>query len=81
MSHRIFMSRPTLRSPEQESPIRVLRMPEVLSMTGICKSSIYQQIASGEFPRPISLGARSVGWLSPEIEKWIQKKIDAREQG
>ena len=75
MSHRI------LRSPEQEPPIRVLRMPEVLSMTGICKSSIYQQIANGAFPKQLNLGPRSVGWNSKEIEEWIQKKIDAREQG
>jgi len=30
-----------------------------------------------EFPRPISLGGRSVGWLEEEINEWLEKKIEA----
>jgi prophage regulatory protein len=34
-------------------------------------------IASGEFPRPYSLGARAVAWLESEIDDWIDSRIEA----
>lgn len=56
---------------------RFLTLPEVLARTGLCKSTIYQQIRNGEFPSHIPLGARRVGWLSSEINRWIADRIAA----
>jgi prophage regulatory protein len=44
---------------------RILRLPEVKSRVGLCRASIYNHMAQGSFPKPISLGLRAVGWLEP----------------
>ena len=56
----------------------VLRLPEVKRRTGLSRSSIYNRIANGEFPRGFSLGGRARGWLELEIEKWIAARADSR---
>lgn len=53
----------------------ILRLPAVKARTGLSRSSIYLRVADGSFPRPISLGARAVGWVESEIEGWIARKI------
>lgn len=55
----------------------VLRLPAVKASTGLSRSSIYLRIAQGTFPKPMSLGARAVGWLEAEIQDWLQRRIDA----
>jgi prophage regulatory protein len=59
----------------------ILRRKQVVDRTGICLSSIYNFIAAGTFPKPISLGSRSVGWLENEIDEWILSRIEKRNQG
>jgi prophage regulatory protein len=41
----------------------------------LSRSSIYAKAARGEFPRPVSLGARAVGWLSSDVEGWIADRV------
>ncbi|MFK7825132.1 MAG: helix-turn-helix transcriptional regulator [Oligoflexales bacterium] len=55
--------------------LKFLRLPEVRSRTGLGRSTIYQLIEKGEFPKQIQLSWRSVGWLEHEIEEWIECKI------
>jgi prophage regulatory protein len=55
--------------------IVILRLPAVKARTGISRSTIYQHVADGSFPRPVSLGARAVGWVESDIEGWISRKI------
>jgi prophage regulatory protein len=52
----------------------VLRLPQVKQKIGKSRSAIYHDISQGTFPKPIRLGARSVGWLESEVEAWIQSK-------
>jgi prophage regulatory protein len=53
----------------------ILRLPTVIQQTGKSRTSIYAEIKLGLFPKPVKLGARSVGWLSAEIDEWIQKCV------
>ena len=53
----------------------ILRLPAVKSRTGLSRSTIYLRISKGEFPPPISLGGRAVGWLEDDIESWFQDRI------
>ena len=55
----------------------IWRLPVVMAHTGLGRSSIYDKISKGEFPEPIHLGPRAVGWLSDEVFDWIQARIDA----
>ena len=56
---------------------RILRLPEVMTRTGLSRSTIYLRISQGNFPRPVSLGARAVGWIEVEIQEWLQRQIEA----
>ena len=56
----------------------MLRLPQVINATGLQRSSLYAKIAEGEFPTPIKLSKRSVGWSSSEIDAWKQKRITQR---
>ncbi len=56
---------------------RFLRLPAVKHAVGYARTAIYQKIKSGEFPKPYSLGARAVGWLSDDIDAWIESRITA----
>ncbi len=53
----------------------ILRLPEVIKRTGIPRSSIYSAIKEGQFPAPIQLGARRIGFLESEIEAWLEECI------
>ena len=60
-----------------ESYICFLRLPEVKHRTGLSRSSIYAKIPSGDFPPPVSLGGRAVGWLENEVSDWMAERIRA----
>lgn len=53
----------------------ILRLPTVMARCGLSRSSIYLRIQRGEFPKPISLGVRAVGWDSEAIDQWISERI------
>ena len=53
----------------------ILRRKQVESRTGLSRSTIYLRIKEGSFPKPISLGARAVGWLESEVEEWLDNRI------
>jgi prophage regulatory protein len=50
----------------------IVRLPELIKRIGLSRSSIYARInADPTFPRPLSLGGRSVGWVSGEVDAWL----------
>lgn len=52
----------------------LLPMPEVVSATGISRSSIYAGIKAGTFPRPVKVGAHASRWPSSRIAAWIEER-------
>jgi prophage regulatory protein len=46
----------------------ILRLRAVREITGLSRSGIYAKIAAGEFPQPVNLGARAVGWPEHEVQ-------------
>ena len=45
----------------------ILRLPSVKSESGLSRSTIYLRISQGLWTKPVSLGARAVGWPSGEV--------------
>ncbi|HAU1490448.1 TPA: AlpA family phage regulatory protein [Legionella pneumophila] len=45
----------------------ILRLPAVKICSGLSRSTIYLRITQGLWTKPISLGARAVGWPANEI--------------
>jgi prophage regulatory protein len=55
---------------------RILRRPEVLELTGWSKSTLYNRINSQQFVKSISLGQRSIGFISYEVDAVLQAMIE-----
>jgi len=49
-----------------------LRMPSLLRITGLGRSTIYRMVATNSFPRPVKIGHRAVAWRRSEVETWIE---------
>ncbi|KJG09534.1 AlpA family transcriptional regulator [Photobacterium kishitanii] len=58
--------------------MRFIRLKEVMHVTGLGRSSIYNYMAEGRFPKTVLLGGRAVAWVESEITDWIQDKIVQR---
>lgn len=54
---------------------KILRLYHLIDITGLSRSTIYLRISKGEFPAPISLGGRAVGWLEEDVNDWVEQKI------
>jgi len=64
-----------MKVEEQQKPKRIIKMTEVVNKTALCKTTIYNLIAKGEFPKQIPLGERSVGWLESSVDEWIDGRV------
>jgi prophage regulatory protein len=79
MSAEMLQRQPHRVSKDDPSRLRrILRLPEVLTVTGKKRSAIYESVANGTFPAPVPLGPRAVGWLENELIDWQQEQIAAR---
>ncbi len=56
--------------------MRILRLKEVIHMTGLSKSTIYDRMPTGQFPKCFPLGGRIVGWSELDVNDWIKEKIE-----
>ncbi|MCX2813767.1 MULTISPECIES: AlpA family transcriptional regulator [unclassified Pseudomonas] len=59
--------------------MKVIRLQQVMEMTGLGRSTIYKYVSENWFPKPISLGGRSVGWLESEVAEWILERVSERD--
>jgi prophage regulatory protein len=48
---------------------RILRMREVISATGLSRSTIWRRVRAGKFPPPIELSDNAIGWPESAIQK------------
>lgn len=61
----------------------VLRISEVSELTGISVSMLYEKMNRKSryydptFPKKVSFGARTVGYLQTDIDAWIQQRVSA----
>ncbi len=53
---------------------KLLRRPEVESVTGLSRSTIYHWMGKDEFPQPVRLGTRLVAWRSTDIQRWLETR-------
>lgn len=53
---------------------KILRIKQVVDLTGLPKSTIYTYLARGEFPGQVRLGPRTVGWRESDILQWIDQR-------
>ena len=53
---------------------RILRCKDVMSLTGLSRSTIYAMMLEGTFPPSIKLSKRAVGWREAAIREWLDAK-------
>lgn len=53
---------------------RILRIDELVTTTGVSRSSLYAWMQSGHFPRPVKMGLRAVGWRASVVEAWLESR-------
>ena len=64
--------------PKQVDPPRFIRLPQVVEMTGMGKTFIYDHMNDGTFPKQIQLGGKSVVWNEQEVIKWMEDRMANR---
>ncbi|WP_417604924.1 helix-turn-helix transcriptional regulator [Primorskyibacter flagellatus] len=57
----------------------LLRRPAVESRTGLSRSTIYDWMNKGMFPKPVKLGTRLVAWRENDIETWMNAQGEVEE--
>lgn len=60
---------------------RFITVEEVIDRVCISRTYLYRLINNGKFPKQIPLGPYKVAFLESEVEKWIEDRLSAREQG
>jgi prophage regulatory protein len=63
----------------QVQPVKILRIAQVRERTGLATSSIYKLISTGDFPKPVPLSERTVGWPEHEADRFITSRIAQRD--
>jgi prophage regulatory protein len=66
-----------LGATEPASPL--LRLPAVMRLTGLGRSTIYRLVAEQRFPGPVRLAARAVAWRRSDLELWSESRPAATE--
>ena len=61
-------------------PVRIIKIDEVLDRVALSKSTIERGMNNGTFPKSIKLSVRSIGWLEPEIDQWIEDRVKGIER-
>jgi predicted DNA-binding transcriptional regulator AlpA len=59
--------------PESLTKDVLLRLPQVLSIIPIPKSSWWRGVKEGRYPRGIKLGERTTAWRASEIDALIER--------
>lgn len=50
-----------------------LRLPDILKLIPVCKSTWWNGVKSGRYPKPVKLGARATAWRAEDIRALIEK--------
>jgi prophage regulatory protein len=53
---------------------KVLRLDAVAAMVGLARSTIRAKAKTGEFPAPVRLGKRAVGWPEATVVRWLRAR-------
>ena len=67
----------SLQPPILAAPM-FLRMPAVVRLTGLGRSTIYRLMAESKFPRSVRLADRAVAWRQSDVDRWSEGRPSAQ---
>ena len=53
---------------------RILRIDEVLKLTGLSTSTLWREVEAGRFPSPVPIAKRAKGWVASDLRDWLAKR-------
>lgn len=56
----------------------LLRLPEVIRLSGYSRSMLYALISQGLYPKPVKISERAVAWPSEEVEQMVLAVVAQR---
>jgi prophage regulatory protein len=68
---------PSHNDGHRTQPIRFIRLKEVIKISGLGETKIYELQAQGRFPMRVQITAHSVGWIEEEVQAWLTARINA----
>lgn len=51
-----------------------LRRPAVEEITGLSRTTIYEMMKRGQFPRPVKITGKAVAWPESAIDAWLASR-------
>ncbi|MFY3170833.1 helix-turn-helix transcriptional regulator [Achromobacter xylosoxidans] len=57
----------------------VYRLPDLVRVLNLSKTTIYELMQRKDFPSPVKLTARSVGWRAREVTAWLESRPRSKE--
>lgn len=57
-----------------DTPYEIWRKRKAAQVTGLSHQTLMRRVANGQFPPPISLGGRSIGWRSTDVMAWLDAR-------
>lgn len=51
--------------------MRLLRISQVIDKTSLSRSTIYELMRTGQFPKQLRISAKAAAWREDEIDAWI----------
>lgn len=57
---------------KQIENLRILRTKEVMDRVSWSRTTLWRKVRAGEFPRPLQLGANSIGFYEHEVDAAIK---------
>lgn len=57
----------------------ILRLKSLLVYLDMPRSTLFDLVASGRFPKQIKLTERNTGWLKSEVDGWLSERAAERD--
>lgn len=57
----------------------MLKINDVVTLTGLCRSSVYNRLREGNFVRRVKVGPRSIRFPESEVRAWIAERLLERD--
>ncbi|MGL3820632.1 helix-turn-helix transcriptional regulator [Sphingopyxis sp. R3-92] len=58
-----------------QSHLRLMRLNEVLDLTGLSRATLYRKIHAGTFPPQRKIAERCCGWRTGEVGVWLNNPM------
>lgn len=66
------------------TPLKIVKINDVLEMTSLSRATHFAKLNAKsksydpDYPKPLKLGPRCVGYVEQEVIDWLQARMEAR---